>query len=95
MSRSLARGTRTFSTFTPVNGMGSGISTISRTRAMTPAPKSERARRMKLFADTRALFSFSGSVPLRLIKSTRQDSIFSAVSLRSLIESIFARHASR
>src|SRR6476659_2314887 len=30
--------------------MGSGISTTSRIRAMTSAPKSERARRMKLLA---------------------------------------------
>ena len=48
---------------------------------MTPGAKSERARRMKLFAETRALFNLSGSVPLRLMKSTRQDSIFSGVNV--------------
>jgi hypothetical protein len=46
----------------PLKGSGSGISAMSRIRATVSALKSERARRMKLLAEIRALFSLSGSV---------------------------------
>ena len=55
----------------------------------------ERARRMKVFAETLALFSLSGSVPLRLMKSTRHFSIFSALKLRSLMALTLSRQALR
>jgi hypothetical protein len=59
---------------------------MSPTRAMTSRPKSERARPIKLFADTRALLSLTGLIPLTLIKSARQFSILSVVRVRKLYQ---------
>ena len=67
---------------------------MSRTRATVSALKSERARRMKLPTEIRALFSRKGSVDLRLMNSIRHASIFSGVSVRSLIASSFSRFVS-
>ena len=71
----------------PLKGSGSGISAMSRIRATVSALKSERARRMKLLAEIRALFSLSGSVAFLRMKSMRHSSIFSLVSVASLIPS--------
>ena len=46
---------------------------------------------MKALAEIRALFSLSGSVALRLMNSIRHASIFSGVSVRSLMASRFSR----
>ena len=62
---------------------------MSRTRASASLLKSARACRMKLFADTRALFSLSGFAALR-INCVRHNSIFSLVS-----EASFTSQASR
>ena len=77
----------------PLKGNRSGISTRSRIRATVSTLKRERALRMKLPTEIRALFSLKGSVAFLRMNSTRQASIFSGVRVRSLMASRFSRPA--
>jgi hypothetical protein len=74
----------------PLNGIGSGSATRSRIRPTVSALKSARARKIRLPTEIRALFSLKGSVAFLRMNSMRQASIFSGVSVRSLMASRFS-----